>query len=71
MMKRIVSFIHSQKGLAGIQLAHAGRKASTSPPFFGQKGKLDDVWEPVGASPIPFDENWSVPHELTVQVNSL
>jgi len=33
--KRVVDFIHANGALAGIQLAHAGRKASTLPPFLG------------------------------------
>lgn len=33
-MKRIVDFIHAHKAAAGLQIAHAGRKASTAPPFF-------------------------------------
>src|SRR5439155_9731693 len=35
-LARIVRFIHSQKAHAGIQLAHAGRKASTVRPWDGQ-----------------------------------
>jgi 2,4-dienoyl-CoA reductase-like NADH-dependent reductase (Old Yellow Enzyme family) len=33
-MKKIVDFIHVHKSAAGLQIAHAGRKASTAPPFF-------------------------------------
>src|ERR1700742_2845530 len=36
MLKRIVGFIHEQGSIAGIQLAHAGRKASTRRPWEGQ-----------------------------------
>ena len=45
---RIVDFVHGQGATAGIQLAHAGRKASTRPPFEGrgtvpaERGRLDD-----------------------------
>src|SRR3954471_20491329 len=44
-----VRFIHSQKALAGIQLAHAGRKASTARPWDGGGVVLpsDGGWEPV------------------------
>src|SRR5438128_10484992 len=37
-LSRIVRFIHDQRSAAGIQLAHAGRKASTSPPWGGLTG---------------------------------
>ena len=36
MLSRIVSFIHEQGSIAGMQLAHAGRKASTRRPWEGQ-----------------------------------
>jgi 2,4-dienoyl-CoA reductase-like NADH-dependent reductase (Old Yellow Enzyme family) len=51
----------------GIQLAHAGRKASTLPPWQGGKplGLGESPWQTVSASPIPFGEGWHVPHELT------
>src|SRR3954463_4744013 len=39
-LARIVRFIHSQKTLAGIQIAHAGRKASTRRPWEQRPGEL-------------------------------
>jgi len=67
MLKRITDFIHSCGMVAGIQLAHAGRKASTAPPWKG--GKPVDVdqggWRPVLApSAIPFDRNSPVPEAM-------
>jgi 2,4-dienoyl-CoA reductase-like NADH-dependent reductase (Old Yellow Enzyme family) len=52
----------------GIQLAHAGRKASTHPPFAGGKplGPGEASWQTVAPSPIPFGEGWHVPHELSI-----
>jgi 2,4-dienoyl-CoA reductase-like NADH-dependent reductase (Old Yellow Enzyme family) len=50
----------------GIQLAHAGRKASTHVPWQGG-GPLaahEDPWITVGPSPVPFAEGWHVPQEL-------
>ena len=49
---RIVDFLHSQGASAGIQLAHAGRKASTHAPWVGRgpAGDEDGGWEPVGPS---------------------
>ena len=37
MLQRIASFIRAQGGVAGVQLAHAGRKASTSRPWEGDE----------------------------------
>jgi NADPH2 dehydrogenase len=52
----------------GIQLAHAGRKASTHPPFLGGKPLApgEGAWQTVAPSPIPFGEGWHVPQELSV-----
>jgi NADPH2 dehydrogenase len=50
----------------GIQLAHAGRKASTQPPFLGGKPLADGTaWQTIAPSPIPFGEGWHIPHELS------
>jgi 2,4-dienoyl-CoA reductase-like NADH-dependent reductase (Old Yellow Enzyme family) len=64
----IVDFIHAQGSIAGIQLAHAGRKASTDAPWRGGKPILDGPhsWTPVAPSPVPFAEGWPVPHAMTV-----
>src|SRR6267142_6937729 len=49
-LARIVRFIHGQKALAGIQLAHAGRKGSARRPWEppGTVSPADGGWEPVG-----------------------
>ena len=63
---RIVAFIKSQGAIAGIQLAHAGRKASTAEPWNGGK-KVDEAtggWEPVAPSPIKFNEDYPLPREM-------
>ena len=55
--QRIVSFVHGQGAAAGIQLAHAGRKASTYSGFDGRRGGVPDSdggWRPVGPSAEPF-----------------
>lgn len=64
--KPIVKFIHEQGSVAGIQLAHAGRKASTTRPWEGG-GPVKDArgWPIVGPSAIPFDEGYSVPEALS------
>jgi 2,4-dienoyl-CoA reductase-like NADH-dependent reductase (Old Yellow Enzyme family) len=38
-LARIVRFVHSQRAAAGIQIAHAGRKSSTLPPFMVGRGE--------------------------------
>jgi 2,4-dienoyl-CoA reductase-like NADH-dependent reductase (Old Yellow Enzyme family) len=53
---RIVEFVHGQGATAGMQLAHAGRKASTRPPFEGRGWVPPDEggWEAVGPSPVGY-----------------
>ena len=67
-LKRITNFISEQGSKSGIQLAHAGRKASTAPPWDGryQVDVNNRGWQTVAASPIPFNENDSLPRELTI-----
>jgi 2,4-dienoyl-CoA reductase-like NADH-dependent reductase (Old Yellow Enzyme family) len=53
----IVEFIHSQGAAAGIQLAHAGRKASTWRPWSENHGTVpatEGGWQPVAPSAVPF-----------------
>ena len=66
--KRITSFIKQQGSVAGIQLAHAGRKASTFEPWRGS-GQIDIAeggWKTVAPSPIKFDETFPEPRQMTV-----
>ncbi|HET7328860.1 MAG TPA: NADH:flavin oxidoreductase/NADH oxidase [Nocardioidaceae bacterium] len=54
---RIVQFLHGQGATAGIQLAHAGRKASTYSGFTGRRGGVADAdggWQPLAPSAEPF-----------------
>jgi 2,4-dienoyl-CoA reductase-like NADH-dependent reductase (Old Yellow Enzyme family) len=65
---RITRFIHQQGSLSGIQLAHAGRKASTLVPWegLGTAPASKGGWSPVvGPSPIAFNEGYETPKELT------
>jgi 2,4-dienoyl-CoA reductase-like NADH-dependent reductase (Old Yellow Enzyme family) len=52
----------------GVQLAHAGRKASVHVTWKGGKplGPGESPWQSVAPSPIPFGEDWHVPHEMQV-----
>lgn len=63
---RIAGFIAAQGASPGIQLAHAGRKASTDAPWRGG-GPLtaaQGAWTPLAPSPIPFDDAHPVPAPL-------
>lgn len=67
----ITDFVHSQGAVAGIQLAHAGRKASTSRGWgpsagAGTVGADQGGWQPVGPSPIAFP-GLATPTELTAE----
>jgi len=67
-LKRITSFIKSQGSLPGIQLAHAGRKASTDLPWDGGAAIAPgqpNGWQVVAPSVKPFREGDPVPRELT------
>ncbi|WP_254562532.1 NADPH dehydrogenase NamA [Dyadobacter diqingensis] len=65
-LKQITSFINQQGAVPGIQLAHAGRKASTAAAWKG-RGKVepgDGGWTPVSASAIAFSDTYPMPDEL-------
>ena len=67
--KRITAFIESQGAVPGIQLAHAGRKASTAVPWKDRQPVAirDGGWQTVAPSAIPFEAEHPVPHELSAQ----
>jgi 2,4-dienoyl-CoA reductase-like NADH-dependent reductase (Old Yellow Enzyme family) len=68
-LQRVFSFIEQQGAVPGIQLAHAGRKASTSEPWKGGKPLpvAEGGWTPIYApSPLAFDNGYQVPHALSV-----
>jgi 2,4-dienoyl-CoA reductase-like NADH-dependent reductase (Old Yellow Enzyme family) len=68
MLAKIVGFIHEQGSIAGVQLAHAGRKASTSRPWEGHNAvsESEGGWKKVVApSAIPFSDTYPMPQALT------
>jgi 2,4-dienoyl-CoA reductase-like NADH-dependent reductase (Old Yellow Enzyme family) len=68
-LQRAFSFITQQGAVAGIQLAHAGRKASTNEPWNGGSpvSPSEGGWTPIYApSAIAFDRNYQVPRAMTV-----
>ena len=67
-LERVARFIKAQGAVPGIQIAHAGRKASTRRPWDGSGPLAADeprAWPVVGPSPIPFDEGYQTPQELS------
>ena len=67
-LRRIFSFISQQGSVPGMQIAHAGRKASTTAPFKGGRplAAEEGGWTPTLApSPIPFADGYQTPEELT------
>ena len=71
-LKRIAAFIRDNGAVPAIQLGHAGRKASMQRPWFGNatldasdRARGDLPWSIVAPSPIPMDDGWLKPHELS------
>ena len=67
-LARIASFVRAQGAAAGIQLAHAGRKASTRRPWEGSGAipENEGGWPTVAPSPAPFRPEDPAPAELSV-----
>lgn len=67
-LQRITKFITDHGAIPGIQLAHAGRKASCEVPWLGGGQLKEDPhhWQTVSASAIPFYETDEVPHSLSI-----
>jgi 2,4-dienoyl-CoA reductase-like NADH-dependent reductase (Old Yellow Enzyme family) len=65
-LARIAHFVRAQGAAAGIQLAHAGRKASTAPPWDGSRAvpMSDGGWQPVGPTASPFSATYPTPRGL-------
>ena len=66
-LSRIAEFVHSQGVRAGMQLAHAGRKASTSSGFVPGPTLVPPSaggWQPVGPSAVAFSPDYAVPVAL-------
>ncbi len=66
--RRITDFVHERGTLVGVQLAHAGRKASTYSPFADASGSVPSAqggWTTVGPSATAFS-GLATPHALTL-----
>jgi 2,4-dienoyl-CoA reductase-like NADH-dependent reductase (Old Yellow Enzyme family) len=72
----VVRKVEEAGAVAGIQIAHAGRKAGTARPWDGGQplSDADGGWPPIGASPLPFAAGYRTPHEAShhelVQIRS-
>jgi 2,4-dienoyl-CoA reductase-like NADH-dependent reductase (Old Yellow Enzyme family) len=72
----VVRKVEEAGAVAGIQIAHAGRKAGTARPWDGGRplADADGGWAPIGASPLPFAEGYRTPQEAShhdlVQIRS-
>ena len=69
-LARIAAFVASQGAVPGIQLAHAGRKASRIPPWKGPgtlKTPEEGGWQVLGPSTLPFDESFAMPVALDLK----
>jgi 2,4-dienoyl-CoA reductase-like NADH-dependent reductase (Old Yellow Enzyme family) len=72
-LARIAAFMKAHGAAAGVQIAHAGRKASTQRPWFGN-GPLDEdfargdrPWDVVAPSAVAMSEGWLMPKALSRQ----
>jgi 2,4-dienoyl-CoA reductase-like NADH-dependent reductase (Old Yellow Enzyme family) len=67
MLERITRFVASRGAVPGMQLAHAGRKASVDVPWTGGRpvGEAEDGWKPEGPSAIAYAEGSAVPRVLS------
>ncbi|SDS93041.1 2,4-dienoyl-CoA reductase [Nocardioides scoriae] len=66
---RVVDFVHTQGAAIGVQLAHAGRKASTYRPWAGAEGTVPadrGGWTTQGPSPVAF-EGYAAPEAMEVE----
>jgi 2,4-dienoyl-CoA reductase-like NADH-dependent reductase (Old Yellow Enzyme family) len=66
-LARIARFVTTQGAVPGIQLAHAGRKASCHPPWAGGarlKSAEEGAWTTIAPSPIPFNDDDPLPQPL-------
>lgn len=64
-LKKIVDFVHhNSESKIGIQLAHAGRKGST---WENRQISIEEGWETIAPSPIPFHHSERIPNVLTVE----
>lgn len=69
---RITAFLKANGAASGVQLAHAGRKASSQRPWHGNgpvddsdRGRGEQPWQTLAPSAIPVTDGWPAPREMT------
>ncbi|CAM3618061.1 Benzoate-CoA ligase [Flavobacterium saliperosum S13] len=66
--KKITDFIHKNtKTKIGIQLGHSGRKGAVKKPWEGTTEPIENAWDLISASPIPFNEKMATPSAMTLE----
>ena len=68
-LERIARFVKAQGAVPGIQLAHAGRKASVYRPWSGQGSvpESEGGWRTAAPSPVSFGKGYAAPQELSAE----
>ncbi len=72
-LKPVAEFLNAEGAVAGIQLSHAGRKASERRPWHGETPVDDEdvaqrgeePWTAIAPSPVPYADGWPTPMEMT------
>ncbi|HYX31873.1 MAG TPA: NADH:flavin oxidoreductase/NADH oxidase [Oligoflexus sp.] len=68
-LARIARFVREQGAVPGIQIAHAGRKASRKAPWLGDRELTveEGRWQVIGPSALPFSETYATPEAMSVE----
>jgi 2,4-dienoyl-CoA reductase-like NADH-dependent reductase (Old Yellow Enzyme family) len=69
-LKRVTRVLKNNGAVPGIQIAHAGRKAGSKRAWDSEKDLLpneSETWQGIGPSPIRFNEDYAVPHEMSLE----
>lgn len=72
-LKRVANFLEAEGAVPGIQLSHAGRKASERRPWHGETPVNDDdestrgeaPWPAIAPSAVPYADGWPTPEEMS------
>jgi anthraniloyl-CoA monooxygenase len=66
--RRVADFVHGNSSAKiGLQLAHAGRKASCSLPWEGDRPLSQGAWQTLGPSALPFGADWPAPKAMDAE----
>lgn len=66
--RKITNFIHKNStSKIGVQIGHSGRKGAVKFPWESDNEAIENAWDLLSASPIPFNDKMAVPKELTLE----